>query len=66
VDIDDLGFEAHENPKVALRGEASVRPAHLIADGSATRVLTASPGPDAWAAPTAAGISVVVGCGGSI
>jgi len=66
VETDDLGFEAIENPNLALGGGAGIQSAQLMAERGVKHVLTGNCGPNAHQTLSAAGIVVSVGCSGPI
>ncbi len=66
VDTDAMTFEAIENANGALGGGAGIQSAQLIARKGAGAVLTGSCGPNAHRTLAAAGIDVMVGCGGTV
>jgi len=66
VETDDMTFEAVENANSALGGGAGIQSAQLVAQKGATAVLTGNCGPNAHQALSGAGISVVVGCSGTV
>ena len=61
VELDDLAFEAIENPNIAIGGGAGIQSAHLMSEKGAKVVLTGNCGPNAHATLCAAGIEVIVG-----
>ncbi|NOZ20161.1 MAG: dinitrogenase iron-molybdenum cofactor biosynthesis protein [Planctomycetes bacterium] len=66
VELDDMSFEAVENPNIAVGGGAGIQSAKLVADKGAKVVLTGNCGPNAFSALEAAGIEVVVGMTGAV
>jgi len=66
VDTDTMGFEAVENLSSSLGGGAGIQSAQLMARKDAAFVLTGNCGPNAHQTLTAAGIGVIVGCGGTV
>jgi predicted Fe-Mo cluster-binding NifX family protein len=66
VDTDRLGFEAVENPNLALSSGAGIRSAQLLAERDVEVVLTGNCGPKAYQSLSAAGIGVIVGCDGTV
>ena len=66
VNTDDMSFEAIENPNSALGGGAGIQSAQLMAGNGVQSVLTGNCGPNAYQTLSAAGINVIVGCGGSV
>jgi len=66
VETDDLSFEATENPNLTLGGGAGIQSAQLMAAKGVKHVLTGNCGPNAYQTLAAAGIAVVVGCGGTV
>ena len=66
VETDDLSFEAVENPNVAVGGGAGIQAAQLMSEAGVQTVLTGNCGPNAYRGLEAAGISVIVGCAGTV
>ncbi|NLG43572.1 MAG: dinitrogenase iron-molybdenum cofactor biosynthesis protein [Phycisphaerae bacterium] len=66
IDSDTLGFQAVENSSQALGQGAGIQAAQLVANQGVMHVLTGHCGPNAHQALTAAGIGVIVGCGGTV
>ena len=66
VETDDGSFEAVENQSVSLGGGAGIQSAQLMADKGVQTVLTGNCGPNAYQTLAAAGIAVIVGCGGTV
>jgi len=66
VETDDMTFEAVENQNSIRGGGAGIQSAQLMAERGVKAVLTGNCGPNAHEALTAAGISVVVGCSGTV
>jgi predicted Fe-Mo cluster-binding NifX family protein len=66
VETDDMTFEAMENESGTLGGGAGIQSAQLMARKGVKTVLTGNCGPNAHQTLTAAGIEVVVGCGGTV
>ena len=66
VDTDTLEFEAVENSNVMLGGGAGIQSAQLMGEKGVQFVLTGNCGPNAYQTLSAAGIGVIVGCGGSV
>lgn len=66
VETDDMSFEAVENPNAALGGGAGIQSAQMMADRGVKTVLTGNCGPNAHQTLSAAGINVIVGCGGTV
>lgn len=66
VETDDMTFEAVENGSVLLAGGAGIQSAQTLAKQGVQTVLTGNCGPNAHRVLTAAGIGVVVGCGGTV
>jgi predicted Fe-Mo cluster-binding NifX family protein len=66
VETDDMSFEAVENGSSSLGGGAGIQSAQLIAQKGAKAVLTGNCGPNAHQTLSAAGIDVVVNCGGTV
>ena len=66
VETDDASFEAVENQSVSLGGGAGIQSAQLMAGKGVQTVLTGNCGPNAYQTLAAAGIAVIVGCGGTV
>jgi predicted Fe-Mo cluster-binding NifX family protein len=66
VETDDMTFEAMENRNGSLSGGAGIQSAQLMAQMGIEVVLTGNCGPNAHQTLSAAGIEVVVGCGGTV
>jgi len=66
VEMDDLAFEAVENPNVTLGGGAGIQSAQLMNEKGVRLVLTGNCGPNARQTFAAAGIEVIVGCFGRV
>jgi len=66
VETDDASFEAVENQSVSLGGGAGIQSAQLMASKGVQTVLTGNCGPNAYQTLAAAGIAVIVGCGGTV
>ncbi len=66
VELDDMSFEALENPNMALGGGAGIQSAQLMAEMGVKAVLTGNCGPNAYATLSAAGVEVVVGASGTV
>lgn len=66
VDTDTLDFEAIENPNTMLGGGAGIQSAQLMAERNVKHVLTGNCGPNAYQTLSAAGVSVIIGCSGTI
>jgi len=66
VETDDLSFEPIDNQNVTLGGGAGIQSAQLMAEKGVQYVLTGNCGPNAYRTLSAAGISVIVGCSGSV
>jgi predicted Fe-Mo cluster-binding NifX family protein len=66
VETDDMTFEAIENESGTLGGGAGIQSAQLMARKGVKTVLTGNCGPNAHQTLSAAGIEVVVGCGGTV
>ena len=66
IQLDEMSFEAVENPSVGLGGGAGVQSAQMVAGNGAEVVITGNCGPNAFATLKAAGISVVVGASGTV
>ena len=65
VNTDSMDFEAVENPGVMLGSGAGIQSAQLMAEKDVKFVLTGNCGPKAYQTLSAAGIGVIVGCGGT-
>lgn len=66
VETDDMTFEAIANESGTLGGGAGIQSAQLMARKGVKTVLTGNCGPNAHQTLSAAGIEVVVGCGGTV
>ena len=66
VETDDMSFEAVANSSQALGQGAGIQAARTMVDSNVRHVLTGNCGPNAHQALSAAGISVIVGCGGTV
>ena len=66
VETDDMSYEAVDNTGSAMAGGAGIRAAELLARKGVRLVLTGNCGPNAHQTLKAAGIDVVLGCGGSV
>ncbi len=66
VDTENLAAEALENPGGGLGEGAGIQTAELVAAKGVATVLTGNCGPKAHRALTAAGITVVTGCAGTV
>jgi predicted Fe-Mo cluster-binding NifX family protein len=66
VETDDMTFEAIANESGTLGGGAGIQSAQLLARKGVKTVLTGNCGPNAHQTLSAAGIEVVVGCGGTL
>lgn len=66
VETDDMSFESIENVNGSLGGGAGIQSAQLMAHKGVKTVLTGNCGPNAHQTLSAAGIDVIVGCGGSV
>ena len=66
VDTETMGFEAVENPNIALGGGAGIQSAQLLAGKGVEVVLTGNCGPNAHQTLSAADIGVIVGCSGVV
>jgi predicted Fe-Mo cluster-binding NifX family protein len=66
VETDDMSCEAFDNANQALGQGAGIQSARLMADRGVQYVLTGNCGPNAHQALSAAGISVIVGCAGTV
>jgi predicted Fe-Mo cluster-binding NifX family protein len=66
VETDDMTFEVVENESGTLGGGAGIQCAQLMARQGVKTVLTGNCGPNAHQTLSAAGIEVVVGCGGTV
>jgi predicted Fe-Mo cluster-binding NifX family protein len=66
IDTDTLDFEVIENSGKNLSGGAGIEAAQRVADRGVTHVLTGRCGPNAEKVLSAAGISIVDGCAGTV
>ncbi|MBN2445348.1 MAG: NifB/NifX family molybdenum-iron cluster-binding protein [Phycisphaerae bacterium] len=66
VELDSMNAEAVENGSVALGQGAGIQAAQQVAGLGVGAVLTGNCGPNAHQTLSAAGIDVVVGCGGTV
>jgi predicted Fe-Mo cluster-binding NifX family protein len=66
VDTEDGTFQVIDNGSSSLGGGAGIQAARLVAERGATTVLTGSVGPNAHETLSAAGIAVVLDCGGTV
>ena len=66
VDPETMEFEGIQNPSVGATHGAGIQTAQLIANKSATVVLTGNCGPNAFQTLSASGIQVIVGVSGKI
>jgi predicted Fe-Mo cluster-binding NifX family protein len=66
VETDDLSFEAVGNANQGLGQGAGIQSARFMAERGVQCVLTGNCGPNAHQALSAAGISIVVGCAGTV
>ena len=66
VELDDMSFEALENPNATLGGGAGIQSAQMVAAAGAEVVLTGNCGPKAFSVLSSGGIKVVVGVGGGV
>lgn len=66
VETDDMSFEAVDNSNQGLAQGAGIQSARLLADRNVKHVLTGNCGPNAHQTLSAAGISVIVGCAGTV
>ncbi len=66
IDSETLDFEAIENPCLHAGQEAGFRAGQLMADQDVQYVLTGNCGPNAHQVLSARGISIIVGCSGTI
>jgi len=65
VELDDLSFEAVENPNMALGGGAGIQSAQLVSEKGAQVVLTGNCGPNAYRTLEAAGLQIMTGASGT-
>jgi len=61
-----LSFEAVDNTNSSLGGGAGIQAAKLVVTHGAKVVLTGNCGPNAHQTLSAAGVEVIVGCGGTV
>jgi predicted Fe-Mo cluster-binding NifX family protein len=66
VETEDMSFESIDNTNTGRGGGAGIRSAQLMANRGVKVVLTGNCGPNAHQTLSAAGIDVVVGCGGTV
>ena len=66
VDTDDMGFEAFDNPNIALQEEAGIQSAHFVASKGAEVVMTGHCGPNAVQELTKEGIKIITGVMGTV
>jgi predicted Fe-Mo cluster-binding NifX family protein len=66
VETTDMSFDAISNDSNAQGGGAGIQSAQSLAHQGIGAVLTGNCGPNAHQTLTAAGIDVVVGCGGTV
>ena len=66
VELDDLSFEAMENPSVSLGGGAGIQSAQIVSEKGAEVVITGNVGPNAYRTLEAAGLQVVTGASGTV
>jgi predicted Fe-Mo cluster-binding NifX family protein len=66
VETDGMSFEAVDNANQALGQGAGIQSARLMVDKGVQYVLTGNCGPNAHQGLSAAGIGVIVGCGGTV
>ena len=66
VETDDMSFEAVENPNMLLGGGAGIQSAQFVATKDVKFVLTGNCGPNAYKTLSAADITVVTGCSGTV
>ncbi|MBP7089060.1 MAG: NifB/NifX family molybdenum-iron cluster-binding protein [Candidatus Omnitrophica bacterium] len=66
VDIDNLQFEAIENPNIESMGGAGIQSAQLVASKKVKAVVTGNVGPNAFQTLQAAGIEILTGASGTV
>ncbi len=66
VDLEEMKFEAIENPNASLGGGAGVQSGQLVAASGAKVVLTGNCGPKAFSVLSSAEIEVIVGVSGPV
>ena len=66
VDTDSMGYEAMENPNLALGGGAGIQSAQMMAERGVSHVLTGNCGPNAFRVFGEAGVQVIVGVFGPV
>ncbi len=66
IDTDDMSFEAVENANISLGRGAGIQAGQLMAEKGVKVILTGNCGPNAHQTLSAAGISVIVGCSGTV
>lgn len=66
VETEDLTFEAVVNPHGSRDSAAGIQTAQMVAETGAKIVLTGNCGPNAYQTLSAAGLTVVVGCSGTV
>ncbi len=66
VESEDMSFTSVPNGNGELSGGAGIQTAQLMAQQGVQVVLTGNCGPNAHQTLSAAGIDVVVGCGGTV
>ncbi len=66
VETEDLTFEAMANPNGSRDSAAGIQTAQMVAEKGARIVLTGNCGPNAYQTLSAAGLTVVVGCSGTV
>lgn len=66
VETEDLSFTALANPGVSQGSGAGIQAAQFLADKGVQHILTGNCGPKAHQTLAAAGISVSVGCSGTV
>ena len=66
IETDDMSFEAIDNASQELGQGAGIQSARIMAERGVQHVLTGNCGPNAHQTLAAAGISVIVGCTGTV
>lgn len=66
VELDDLSFDAVENPNTALGHGVGIQSAQFVSEKGAEVVITGNVGPNAYRTLEAAGLRVVTGASGTV